>query len=162
MVIFKKIFLLRSILLSLTHSLTKYKSATGGVADANTEPNYVIGGVTYALTLSVRSPNTAIGASANNVCLVVATGAPAPARPRLHSSSASTPSSTLPASASVLPRSLVTGLPTVRARTNTKEDELVQGRKGGIGASAAKCSGLMSSHQAAELGVKRARGRSGK
>lgn len=54
------------------------------------------------------------------------------------------------------------GLPTVRARTNTKEDELVQGRKGGIEASAAKCSGLMSSHQAAELGVKRGRGRSGK
>ncbi|KAJ7354299.1 family A1 protease [Mycena albidolilacea] len=73
-----------------TNGFTKYKSATGGVADANTgllritatqfaalqNLNFVIGGVTYALTPNAqiwpRSLNTAIGGSASSIYLVVA------------------------------------------------------------------------------------------
>jgi len=73
-----------------TNGFTKYKSATGGVADANTgllkitstqfsalkNLNFVIGGVTYALTPNAqiwpRSLNTAIGGTASSIYLVVA------------------------------------------------------------------------------------------
>ncbi|KAJ7675325.1 aspartic peptidase domain-containing protein [Mycena rosella] len=73
-----------------TNAFTKYKSATGGVADANTgllkitatqfaalkNLNFVIGGVTYALTPNAqiwpRSLNTAIGGTASSIYLVVA------------------------------------------------------------------------------------------
>ncbi|KAJ7361452.1 aspartic peptidase A1 [Mycena albidolilacea] len=73
-----------------TNGFTKYKSAVGGVADANTgllritatqfaalqNLNFVIGGVTYALTPNAqiwpRSLNTAIGGTASSIYLVVA------------------------------------------------------------------------------------------
>ncbi|KAJ7865374.1 family A1 protease [Mycena olivaceomarginata] len=73
-----------------TNGFTKYKSATGGVADANTgllritatqfaalqNLNFIIGGVTYALTPNAqiwpRALNTAIGGSASSIYLVVA------------------------------------------------------------------------------------------
>ncbi|KAJ7878605.1 aspartic peptidase A1 [Mycena leptocephala] len=73
-----------------TNGFTKYKSATGGVADSATgllritsaqfsalqNLNFVIGGVTYALTPNAqiwpRSLNTAIGGTASRIYLVVA------------------------------------------------------------------------------------------
>ncbi|KAK7063997.1 aspartic proteinase [Favolaschia claudopus] len=73
-----------------TNAFTKYKSATGAVADSATgllritsaqfsslqNLNFVIGGVTYALTPNAqiwpRSLNTAIGGSASSIYLVVA------------------------------------------------------------------------------------------
>ncbi|KAJ7161290.1 aspartic peptidase A1 [Mycena crocata] len=73
-----------------TNGFTKYKAATGGVADSATgllritttqfaalkNLNFVIGGVTYALTPNAqiwpRSLNTAIGGSASSIYLVVA------------------------------------------------------------------------------------------
>ncbi|KAJ6621077.1 aspartic protease [Mycena sp. CBHHK59/15] len=73
-----------------TNGFTKYKAATGGVADSATgllritttqfaalqNLNFVIGGVTYALTPNAqiwpRSLNTAIGGTASRIYLVVA------------------------------------------------------------------------------------------
>ncbi|KAJ7109925.1 aspartic peptidase A1 [Mycena epipterygia] len=73
-----------------TNGFTKYKTATGGVADSATgllritaaqfaalsNLNFVIGGVTYALTPNAqiwpRSLNTAIGGTAARIYLVVA------------------------------------------------------------------------------------------
>ncbi|KAJ7170197.1 aspartic peptidase A1 [Mycena filopes] len=79
-----------TLVLIATNAFTKYKSATGGVADSNTgllkltaaqfaklqNLNFVISGVTYALTPNAqifpRSLNTQIGGTASGIYLIVA------------------------------------------------------------------------------------------
>jgi hypothetical protein len=57
LMVFIKIFLLRSILLTLSQDLTKYKSATGGVVDANTGLPRITATST-SLSVSFRAAST--------------------------------------------------------------------------------------------------------